>query len=187
MKEIIKMLVVLTTICIVCGVGLALVKDGTEAQIREQVLLNVQGPAVNSVLKGSDNDLIKDSREITVGDQKIVLFTGKKKGIPWAYAYEVFATGFGGDIGVIVGFDINKPVLTGIGVTMCKETAGLGSLIKEPGFQDPFRNKALTTNFKVKKDDGVIDAISGATISSRGVCDAVQKAIDLSKDVKSKI
>ncbi len=187
MKEIIKMLVVLTVICLVCGLGLALVKDGTQEQIKQQVLLNVQGPAVNSVLKGSDNDLIKDSKEITVNDQKIVLFVGKKNGAPWAYAYEVFATGFGGDIGVIVGFDLKKDVLTGIGVTMCKETAGLGARIKESGFQEPFRNKKLKTNFKVKNDDGDIDAISGATISSRGVCTAIQKAIELSKDVKKKI
>ncbi|NIM14717.1 MAG: FMN-binding protein, partial [Candidatus Aminicenantes bacterium] len=41
--------------------------------------------------------------------------------------------------------------------------------------------------FKVKKDNGEVDAVSGATYSSRGVCAAVEKCIALYPKIKEKV
>lgn len=190
MKEIIKMLVVLTLISAVCGFLLAFVRDATKDTIEEQLLVNVKGPAVEKVLADADStdDLIKDRRKIEVRGEENVIFIGKKNGKPWAFAFEVSSKGFGGDIGVIVGFAMDKDIITGVGITTHKETPGLGAKIKsEDMFTDQFRNRATKTVFKVKKDNGEIDAISGATVSSRGVCKAIETAIDLSKDIRSKL
>ncbi|MBN2040855.1 MAG: RnfABCDGE type electron transport complex subunit G [Spirochaetes bacterium] len=187
MKDIFKMLVVLTLICAVCGLLLAFVREQTKDKIEEQVLLNVKGPAVSKVLQGSENDLIKDRRTIKIDGKEMVVFIGKKENTPWAFAFETSAGGFGGDIGVITGFSLEKNELTGIGITTHKETPGLGSRVTEDSFSMGFKDKPLTSEFKVKADGGVIDAISGATISSRGVCTAVRNAVAVSKEVKNGI
>lgn len=187
MKEIIKMLGVLTLICGVCGFLLATVRSNTKEQIEEQVLLNVKGPAVKNVLSGSTNDLIKDRKKVTISGKEMILFVGKKDGEVWSVAYELSSGGFGGDIGVMMGFNLTKDMMTGIGITTHKETPGLGSRIAEEGFTDNFRDKPLTETFKIGSDGGIIDAVSGATISSRGVCAAVSSGIEIYKDVKSKV
>jgi electron transport complex protein RnfG len=187
MKEIIKMLVVLTLICAFCGLLLAFVRSGTKDQIVEQILLNVQGPAVKDVLDGSTNDLIKDRKTIKVGEKEYVVFIGKKDGAPWAFAFEVFSGGFGGDIGVMVGFRLAAESLAGVGITTHKETPGLGSRVADKDFRDQFMGKSLGDTFKVKADDGVIDAISGATVSSRAVCQAVTDSLSLQEQIREQI
>ncbi|MDY6969168.1 MAG: RnfABCDGE type electron transport complex subunit G [Spirochaetota bacterium] len=188
MKEIAKMLIVLTLICGVCGFLLAGVKSLTMERIEEQILLNVKGPAVKKALAGSTNDLIKDRTKIKINDkEEMVIFVGKKDKKPWALAFEVSAGGFGGDIGVIVGFNKEKNTLSGIGITTHKETPGLGARITENTFTNNFKDKALNEQFKTKKDNGIIDAVSGATISSKAVCSAVTKAIRLYDKIKDKV
>jgi len=187
MKEIIKMLVVLTLICAACGILLAFIQLSTKEQIIEQKLKYVQGPAVEEVLAGSTNDLIKDRKTIEIGDKKHVVFIGKKEGTPWAFAFEVFSGGFGGDIGVIVGFSLEEDKVVGIDITTDKETPGLGKRVKEKGFRDGFKDRALTDTFKVKNDGGVIDALSGATVSSKGVCQAVTDSVGLQEKIREQI
>ena len=187
MKDYIKMIVVLTVIAGVCGFLLATVKDVTEARIEEQILVNVKGPAVKRVLESSTNDTIQDRMEIALEDQKYTVFVGKKDGKTWAAAFESKGTGFGGEIGVMVGFDLEKDTLTGIGILTHQETPGLGARIVEPSFTSLFKGKPITAAFKVKKENGEIDALSGATNSSRGVCAAVTKTIALYPAIKGKL
>ena len=187
MKEYIRMIAVLTAIAAVCGLLLAAVKKGTEKRIEEQILINVQGPALNRVLAQSTNDLIQDRQEISLDEGKKVVFPGKKNGQVWAVAYEVVAMGYKGEIGVMVGFNLENDKLTGIGILTHQETPGLGARVSEAAFTDNFKNRSLSETFKVKKDNGIIDAVSGATISSRAVCSAVQKGIALYPEVKDKV
>lgn len=176
-KEYARMIVVLTVIAAVCGFLLATVKDMTALRIEEQLLVNVKSPAVKSVLAGSDNDLLKDRRAITVDGVNYTVFIGKKDGKPWAVAFESKGAGFGGDIGIMTGFYLDREKITGIGILTHQETPGLGARIVEPIFKDQFKDLPLTTNFNVKKDNGKVDAVSGATNSSRGVCTAIRESI----------
>ncbi|MCK4764514.1 MAG: RnfABCDGE type electron transport complex subunit G [Candidatus Aminicenantes bacterium] len=186
MKQYLKMVIVLTAIAAVCGFLLAAVKNVTGPRIEEQIMVNVKGPAVKRVLETSTNDLIADRREVTIDGQVYTLFIGKKDGQPWALAYESKGGGFGGDIGVMVGYDLAKDTLTGIGILTHQETPGLGSRVTEPAFTDNFKDKSIKVVFKVKKDGGKVDAVSGATNSSRGVCEAVSKSIAIYPAVKEK-
>jgi len=187
MKEYIRMVVVLTVIATVCGFLLAAVRKGTETRIEEQVLLYVQGPAVNKVLSSSTNDLIQDRQEISVQGQDYLIFVGERNTQPWAVAFERTAGGYGGDIGVLVGFDIERDIVTGIGILTHSETPGLGARVSESIFTDNFNNKTLNANFNVKQDGGFVDAVSGATISSRAVCSAVRKSLELYPEIKKEI
>ena len=69
------------------------------------------------------------------------------------------------------------------------ETAGLGMKAKEPEFKSNFKNKKAD-KFEVvkdgsgKNDDSKVDAISGATITSRAVTSAVNSCVAYSKSLK---
>ena len=181
------MVAVLTAIAAVCGLLLAAVKKGTEKRIEEQILVNVQGPALNNVLASSTNDIIQDREEITVDQEIKIVFLGKKNGQIWAIAFEMTAMGYKGKIGVMVGFDLEKDRLTGIGILTHQETPGLGARVSEPIFTNNFKDRVISEIFKVKKDNGTIDAVSGATISSRAVCSAVEQSIVLYSAIKDQV
>jgi len=87
--------------------------------------------------------------------------------------------GFSGHISIMVGFKADG-VINDIAVLEHKETPGLGTKMTEPKFKDQFKNLNIAQlpekKVKVKKDQGTIEAITAATISSRAFCDAVQRA-----------
>ena len=96
------------------------------------------------------------------------------------YAVEVTpTTGFNGAITMMVGIDTEGKVL-GISVVTQTETAGLGAVCAaktEAG--QTFRGGfvGLSSEVKVNKDGGEVDSITGATITSRAICDGVNAAL----------
>ena len=187
MNENVKMIFVLTLICSICGFLLAGARDLTKEQIEVNILKNVQGPAVASVLEGSTNDLMADRQKIKIDTNEITVFYGKKDASNWSLAFETFASGFGGDVGVIVGYNLEENSISGIGVTTCSETPGIGLKIKEKSFTDAFKGMGIESIMKIKSDGGDINAISGATISSRAVAQALEKSIKTFKEIKASI
>jgi electron transport complex protein RnfG len=175
MRNIIRMVVVLTLICAASGLTLSLVDRVTEEPIEYQIIKFVKEPAVKEVLTGYDNDPVLDREKIRIGTDElgnpldILVFPAKKHGETFAVALEGVGKGFHGPIGVMVG--VNKEgKLTGIAITTQSETPGIGSKVTEPSFTDRF--KGLSTQREIK-----VDAISGATYSSRGVLSAVDQAV----------
>ena len=83
--------------------------------------------------------------------------------------------GYGGDITLMVGFKTDKKTVISYKVLAAAETPGLGMKLKTPEFADQFKGKD-GSSLKVKKDGGAIDAITGATITSRAVCRAIEDA-----------
>lgn len=95
------------------------------------------------------------------------------------YAVEVAPAGFGGAVTMMVGVDHDGKVL-GISVISHTETAGLGATAAEKtakgeAFRDQF--VGMEGTLAVKKDGGSVEAISGATITSRAVTEGVNAAI----------
>jgi len=174
MRDIIRMIVVLAILAACGGALLAGVKSGTAEQIEYQQLKFVKGPAIKMILEGCSNDPLVDRFKIKDGEVERSFYVGVFDGQPNAVAYETFGKGFGGDIGVMVAVNIEADELLGIGVTTHSETPGLGSRAKDdPSFGAQFRDMSIKEPFKVKPDGGQIDAVSGATITSRGVCQGI--------------
>ena len=186
MREIISMIVVLSFISGASGLSLALLKEVTARPIEEQVLFYVQGPAIKSVFPGAENDPIADRRKFDTDGGPVTVFPAKKGGKVTAVALEAFGPGYGGEIGVIVGIDLAKDALAGIGVTTLKETPGLGMRVTEPKYQKQFKGLALD-KVGLSGKGGSVDAVSGATISSVGTVSAVNKAITTYKSLKPKL
>jgi len=188
MRDMIKMVLVIAILSSFSGGLLAALKNSTKEQIENQQLTFVKGPAILSILKGCDNDPIKDRFKITDGDKEKSFFVGIKDGKAQFVVFEDFGKGFGGDIGVMVGVDVNTDKIIGIGVTTHSETPGLGSKAQtEPAFGAQFAGIGLGETVKVKSGGGKIDALTGATITSSGVCLAVTTAGEVYKRIKDKI
>ena len=90
--------------------------------------------------------------------------------------------GYGGPINILVGLSGSK--VTGIEILSHSETAGMGAMIANHSpmagraftFQGQFSQKSVFDQFSTHED---IIALSGATISSQGVGDAIQAAIKI--------
>ncbi len=121
MLAIIRMIVVLSSICGLSGFALSYLKISTAPRIEEQVLTYVQGPAILKVFADIDNSPIAERKTFTLDGAKVTVFPGKKDGKLVAVALEHFGKGFGGDVGVMVGYDVNRDTLTGIGITTMKD------------------------------------------------------------------
>ena len=102
--------------------------------------------------------------------------------------FESSGKGFGGDVGMVVGVDLDTDKILGVGVTTHSETPGVGARAKtDPKFTAQFKGMPLEEDFKVKSDGGQIDALSGATITSRAVSAGVTAAGKLYKELKPEI
>ncbi|MFC2070009.1 FMN-binding protein [Chloroflexota bacterium] len=88
------------------------------------------------------------------------------------YAYVALGKGYGGNIDILVGLE-NETTLRGISIIRHSETPGLGAKITENEYLDQFTGLD-TGGVEMKYDGGQIDAITGATISSSAVVDAVR-------------
>ena len=97
------------------------------------------------------------------------------------YAVEVTPGGFDNTITMMVGVDKEGNVL-GIDIISHTETAGLGAVADAAtpagvSFREQFVGKSGSVS--VTKDGGEIEAITGATITSRAVCVGVNAALEV--------
>ena len=188
MREMIKMLLVLTILATLSGGLLAAIRDNTKDRIENQVLEFVKGPAVRSILKDATNDPIADRFKLKDGDVEHTFFVGVMDGEPRAVTLEAFGKGYGGDVGLMVGIDTKDNKIVGVGVTTHAETPGMGAKAQtDPSFVAQFKELPLKEEVKVTGDGGNINAISGATITSRAVCSATNDALKLYEKLQSQL
>ncbi|MGD9080303.1 MAG: RnfABCDGE type electron transport complex subunit G [Desulfobacterales bacterium] len=188
MREMIKMLIVLTILATLSGGLLAAIRDNTKDRIENQVLEFVKGPAIRSILEGATNDPIVDRFQMKDGDVERTFFVGVLDGEPRAVTFETSGKGYGGDVGLMVGIDIKDTKIIGVGVTTHAETPGMGAKAQtDPSFVAQFRGLPLDQPANVTGDGGSINAISGATITSRAVCSATNDALKIFENLKPQL
>lgn len=188
MREMLKLFVVVTLFGAISGGLLAGVRAGTKERIEYQQIKFVKGPAVMQIMKGCSNDPLTTRFKIKDGKEERSFFVGIFDGKPNTVAFESSGKGYGGDIGVVVAVNIEKDEIVGVGVTTHRETPGVGSRAKtDTKFAAQFKGQPISEPFKVKAEGGKIDALSGATVSSRGVCGAVVSSGEIYRRLKSSI
>ena len=99
------------------------------------------------------------------------------------WVFEIKPSGFGGDIDLMVGVKSDGTV-GGISIISHSETSGLGAVAAQSSTNGTkFRNQfvGLTGPLAVNKDGGTIDALTGATVTSRAITNGVNKALDCAK------
>ena len=100
------------------------------------------------------------------------IYTIYSNGAKVGYAFLAVGKGYGGDIDILVGLE-DEAAIKGISIISSLETPGLGSRIAESPFTDKFIGLNID-DVALRRDGGQIDAITGSTISSRAVVDAVR-------------
>jgi len=184
-ENIFNMVIVLTIICAVSAFALSLVYNITKEPIAKQKRLEMI-KAIKSVLPdGVTNDPLKDKLTI---DKRIVYVGKNKEGKVVGVAFKCISNeGYGGKIEIMLGLKVDGTI-NAIQILSHAETPGLGAKIEQPWFKDQFKGRNLSnTKWKVKKDGGDIDQISGATISPRAVTKAVYEGLLFYKKNKQKI
>lgn len=174
----------------IAGAGLvAYTHQETAARIHEnerQTLVR----RLNELVPASayDNAIYEDTTTVTApalgSPAPLTVYRARKGGEPVAAILTVIAPrGYSGPIKLLVGVYADGRV-AGVRAVAHQETPGLGDAIEvdRSPWIEQFAGKALgappVVAWKVRKDGGAFDQITGATITSRAVVDAVQRALD---------
>lgn len=188
MGEMIKMVVVLTLLSVLSGGGLNWYQEFTKPKIEDAEMKLVKGPAVLQIMAGAENDPVAQRFKVEDNGAEDMVFVGKFDGKLNTVALETQVNGFADKVGLVVAIDMDNSTIRGIGVTTHKETPGLGGNAKaDPSFAAQFKGKSIDSDIKVTNDGGEINAISGATITSRAVCKGTMQAIATYNKLKPQI
>ena len=173
---------ILCAITLVVALALGAVNAVTAGPIAEQNAQKIKD-SLENVMPGAESEQIDVPEGTTVTTETknatsvtiLSAYKMTKDGADAGYCVEVGPTGFGGAVDTMVGIDSDGKV-TGIsGISASSETPGLGARSTEPEFQAQFAGQ-VGTEVAVAKDGGSIDALTGATITSRAVSEGVVAA-----------
>lgn len=189
MNKLVKDALILTAITVVAGCLLGLFNEITKDPIAkanekatQEAYAAVFADATFEAVDGFDADAATAVIAAEYPDDKIdnCVVAKDASGNAAGYVMTVTTTaGYGGAITFSVGIT-NDGNINGYSITDIAESPGLGMNAKEPKFADQFKNKAAQI-FEVTKTgataDNQIDAISGATITSKAVTNGVNAAV----------
>lgn len=165
-KDIIVPTVSLFLICLIATLLLAVVNNFTApkiAAINEATAISTRSevlPAASSFTEKDNYFIGIDSNKKTVG-----------------YVFTEDSKSYGGNVSVMVGID-TKGKVTGVEITEINDTPGLGMNAKNDSFKNQFVGMSGTIGVnKSGKTDTEIQALTGATITSKAVTKAVNAAL----------
>lgn len=180
-KSLTHLIIVMLTVCCGSAAILGFVYNLTKEPIQKANDAKELAAISSVILEDFDNNPFKEKTLIPSKNKKeqLTLYPARKNGKIRAVAIKTSSSkAFGGNLELMVGFFLDGTI-SGYKIINSKETPGLGSKVSDSKFSEQFigiRPKKKT--FKVKQDGGEIDAVTAATISSRAVIDAIQKAYD---------
>lgn len=190
MKGIVKNTLILTAITVVAGSLLGLVYEVTkepiaaaEQKAKEEAYYTVL-PAKSYILYDEfdkqDADIPLTEAGYKNDEIDEVAVAKSASGATIGYVITVTShEGYGGDIVLSVGVSKDGTV-TGMELLTISETAGLGMRANEPEFKKQFRDRQVEKFVYSKtgeKESNRIDALSGATITTNAVTNAVNAAL----------
>ncbi len=173
----------LLIVALCCAFTLAVIYYNTAPRIEEQKKMLLER-SLNSVLS---------AHRFEKHENGMVYYEAyDEEGIVVGWCLSLSGKGYGGDVDLLVGLDSDEKI-TGVKVLEHKETPGLGSKIsdvkygqKESAFLSQFKGKVAEDIVLVKGDsEDNIQAITGATISSRAVTDAVRQGVEKFLKIKN--
>jgi electron transport complex protein RnfG len=183
----------------IVGAGLvSLTFLGTADQIAEnerQALLKSLNAIVPAEVYDNsiEGDVYSVFNEDLLGPDPVTIYRARKNGNPVAAVLTPVAPdGFSGKIRLLVGIDYQGAIL-GVRVIAHNETPGLGDKIdaRRDDWIFSFNGLSLTNpaeaGWKVKKDGGIFDQFTGATITPRAVVKAVHKSLKFYVDNRDTI
>ncbi len=160
----------LTIICAVMTLALAGTNELTKQQIADAQL---------ETAAHSRMVVLPEADEFTEADG---YYEGAAGGNTVGYVFETSSNGYGGQIDVMTGISADGRI-TGVTILNQNETPGLGANILNEGFTAQYMQNVPEHSLEVVKNqiasDGEIEALTGATISSNAVTNAVNQAVEI--------
>jgi electron transport complex protein RnfG len=179
MREIVKLGIILLVISAVAAAVLGYTNEITKEPIEQQVLqANIE--ARQSILSEA-TDFEEISKEQFAEYTEILeVYRGIKNGETVGFTVKTNPSGYGGEIEVMIGIKLDGTI-SGINIGNHSETPGLGAKASEEFFKNQYIGKKSDKELTVIKSgvpkDNEIQAISGATITSKAVTSGVNTAI----------
>lgn len=161
MREIVRYGFILALICTVASASLAIMNSITKSRIISQAKAEEEASLKDVLAQGVNFEPIKSGNDIIY--YKAYNKDNKFIGV----AFKTQGKGYSSTIETIVGM-AKDGAITAIKILNQNETPGLGARVAEPSFTGQFNNKNIQSLNEVQ-------AITGATISSKAVIDSVTK------------
>jgi len=185
---------ILGAFCLGFGVVLAFSNHITVEDIAARALEDRLNSLAQVIPSGiHDNNLVEDATVMkNERGQEITIYRATKDGKVTGLAYEIFGVGYAGKMKLMLGIDTEGKIL-GVRVLAHKETPGLGDKmeVKKGNWILKFDGLSIgnppVDKWKVKKDGGQFDYWTGATITPRGIVDAIRRGLELFEANKEKM
>jgi len=188
MSELTRMVVVLSLIAGVCSAALTSANYLLDPYVKKQTDLNVRGPALERLFGKPAEELLGNKITVTAENGDVPVFFMKEGDAVSRLAIEVIGDGsYGGNLRIMVGVDLVNEKLTGMETVSHSETPGLGARIEELGFRRQWQGMPMDQTVAITADGGVIDAISGASTTSRAAVNATNKVLEFVRERKDDI
>jgi len=180
MGDVFKITVNLALICALAGIILSAVWAKTDP-VRVQAEAHERELALKGLAPAADS--ILPVKDVVINGKDGVIYEAKAGGKTIGYVVSSTGRGYSSFIKLLVAVDMDYKV-TGIDILGHGETPGLGDQIEQPWFKAQFAGKGADNLTVVKTETTTdIQAISGATISSRGVTKGVKDAVEKLKEI----
>jgi len=183
MNKIVQMILVLTGIGIVSGSILAFVNNWAEPRIAANQKAATEAAIFRVLPEGEKYEAVSGA-----GLEVYNVEDEKGEGIGYALVYS--GNGFQGAIRLIAGISTDLERMTALEILDQVETPGLGTKVTETPFTDQFKQIQMTPAIICLKneepdDPNEIQAITGATISSKAVVAIINNGIKRMRELRS--
>jgi len=185
-----KELITFSVLAVVCAIVLVVSHALTRERISENIEMEKLQLITAVMTPDFDNDIYKDVKAINYTDDSgneltTNAYRARKSGVPVGVVFmPIPATGYAGLIQLSIGI-LEDGSIFAVRVLSHRETEGLGGNIHQDktDWLNNFAQQSLDINameqWAVKDESGKFDQLSGATITSRGVINAIKNSLKL--------
>lgn len=185
-----KKLLPLIILAGLCAIVLSITHELTHERISENIKIE-KLQVIRAVMPPDfDNDIYDDVKVINYSDDSgnrltTTVYRARRSGQPVGVVFmPIPAKGYNGTIHLSIGIH-HDGTLSGVRVLKHQETEGLGGNVHQDksDWLNNFANQSFEItpmeSWAIKDEAGVFDQLSGATITSRGVINAVRNSLEL--------
>ena len=184
-----RILLPFVILAVICTVILSIISESLKERISANIKMEKLKVIAELMPVYFDNNIYTDTKTVTYlgplgRELTTTAYRARQAGKPVGLVFmPVTAQGYNGAITMAIGIHYDG-ILTGVRILQHQETEGLGSKVDQhqSDWLDHFTDQSFAKLGKalwaVKSDSGYFDQLSGATITSRGVVDAVKTSLD---------
>ncbi len=179
---ILKPTTVLFAICIVIALALSATNLVTAPEI-DKLAQQTLKQTMESVISAENYP----EKSVDIDGETVKYNLAEKDGSTVGYIFTFAEKGYGGDINVMTAIDCDGKIAAVQILDASNETPGLGQNVTKEDFCSQYKDKSGTVTVVKNGADGEnneIDAVTGATISSKAVTRAVNRAVEVFNTVK---